>query len=290
MSELVAVSVKELKGIDSLIDPRFGRALGFVIVNHATGEIVAEFHNSGEMGHLFLYDVTGIPAPILAMMVAAMAAMMFLGAERVERIYARKRDGEEPEPAEKRPRTVAFATFGGLAVIALATLLVPATPRAAPAADVGSITPAELAHRVLDDPWGVRVIDLRAADECARQRVPGAECVPQEQLGDIGLAYGPGVRDLVLVADARLEKVPEAATAYRGRVAVLAGGMAAWRAYALTPPAPPGHGAAEADREAYRLRTGLHAALTGTRQAPPPAPGKVQKYVPKPKKRGGGCS
>ena len=44
------------------------------------------------------------------------------------------------------------------------------------------------------------------------------------------------------------------------------------RRYALTPPAPPAAGAPAADLEAYRLRAGIAAAMTGVKAAPPPPP------------------
>ncbi len=46
MSKRAAVSVKSMDGIDSLIDPRFGRAYAFLIVELETGKIVAQFFNS----------------------------------------------------------------------------------------------------------------------------------------------------------------------------------------------------------------------------------------------------
>jgi hypothetical protein len=82
--------------------------------------------------------------------------------------------------------------------------------------------------------------------------------------------------------------MPAAAAAYRGRVLALEGGWAAWEAFALAPPAPPAPGAPAAELEAYRLRAGIHSAMTGMKAAPPPpapatAPGA-------PRKAGGGCS
>jgi predicted Fe-Mo cluster-binding NifX family protein len=46
MSKRVAVSVKSTDGLDSLVDPRFGRAHAFLIVELETGEIAEQFFNN----------------------------------------------------------------------------------------------------------------------------------------------------------------------------------------------------------------------------------------------------
>ncbi len=46
MSQLVAISVKSMNGLDSPIDPRFGRAYAFLIVELETRRVSAEFFNN----------------------------------------------------------------------------------------------------------------------------------------------------------------------------------------------------------------------------------------------------
>ena len=46
MPRRVAVSVKSMNGLDSRMDPRFGRANAFLIVQQQTETIVAEFLNN----------------------------------------------------------------------------------------------------------------------------------------------------------------------------------------------------------------------------------------------------
>ena len=121
------------------------------------------------------------------------------------------------------------------------------------------------------------------------KRVPGAECAPAEKLGALGLADETAPRDLVLVAAEPLTALPAAAAAYRGRVYALEGGWAAWETFALAPPAPPPAGAPAADVEVYRVRAGIHAAMTGMKAAPPPAAPTAAPGAPR-KAGGGGCS
>lgn len=48
MSKRVAVSVESINGMDSIMDPRFGRATGYVIVDIDSGQVVAEMENKGK--------------------------------------------------------------------------------------------------------------------------------------------------------------------------------------------------------------------------------------------------
>jgi hypothetical protein len=268
--------------------------VGVIVGSLVYGEIqplVADFHTSGDKGHLFLYDVLGVPAPALAAGVAVMAVAMFLGAEKVERKFTRKRlGGAEPEPPAKRPRSYAFAAIGVLVALALVALAIPVGTEAAPQRAAQKLTPEALARRVLDEPWTLRILDLRARESCVKRRVPTSECAPLDTVDRLGLPYGSGARDLVLVYSVGPHegRLPPAVLAYPGELFVLDGGFDAWRDYALTKPEVPGPKASEDEREAYRFRAALVGAMTGRKPPPPPAanPAAVPK---KKKKKGGGC-
>jgi len=267
---------------------------GVIVGSLLYGEIyplISSFHVSGEAGHVFLYDLLGLPPAALAVIVTLAAIVMFLGAEKVERIFTRRRNGgTEAAAAPRRPRRLAFGALGALMALALLTLVIskPLQAKARRAAPE-SIDQRALAERVLSEPWRLRILDLRPRARCAKQRIPGAECAPRATLAKLGLEYAAGARDLVLVDQGTIARVPEVAHQYPGRVLLLEGGFAAWRHYALTPPPQPPLGASAARQEAYRFRAGLHAAMTGRKPAPPPKANV--KYVPKPKKKkGGGCS
>jgi len=72
-------------------------------------------------------------------------------------------------------------------------------------------------------------------------------------------------------------------------VLALERGFEGWRAYALVAPPPPAPGATPEQLAAYRLRAGLHAAMTGVKAPPPPAAPAGGAPV-KRKAGGGGCS
>jgi hypothetical protein len=220
---------------------------------------------------------------LVALAVAAVAIGAFLGGEKIERLVAGPAPGG---PASRRPARLVFAGMAAFGAAGLGLGLLPAGTAAAPAAPA-ALAPLDLARRVLDEPWKVRVVDLRPVAECAARRVPGSECVPAAELPKLGLADANGARDLVLVGSADLVALPAAAAGYPGRIRVLQGGFPAWERFALEAPQPPAPGASAQEIDSYRLRAGVAAAMTGLKAAPPPP---VPTSAPAPRKRGGaGC-
>jgi len=249
---------------------------------------IARFQNGSNLGHLYLWVLLHLPArvgpAVVALAVAAMALGAFLGGEKIERLVNR---AGAAAPGASVPRRWVFAGIAGAALVGLGLGLVPAGTSATAAAPA-AVVPLDLARRILDEPWKLRVVDIRPMEACAKQRVPGSECVPESGLSRLGLADANGSRDLVLVAGGDLERIPAAAAGYPGRVQVLRGGFPAWEDFALRPPAPPAPGAAPAEVELYRLRAGIAAAMTGVKAAPPP-PMPAGDAAPARKKGGGGC-
>jgi hypothetical protein len=244
---------------------------------------VARFHVSGAFGHVYLYELLGVPPAVLAAAVVAMAIGAFLFGEMVERMVT-KAPGQAPTARNRM-----FAGVAAVGAVGLATLLLPVAT-AARAVAPGRIGPEELARRVLSEPWKVRVLDVRPLEACAKERVPGAECTPPAALKDLALADVSPARDLVVVGEGDLVEPPAEIRAYRGRVLVLEQGFPGWRAWALAPPAPPADVASPAALEVWRLRAGIQAALTGVKAAPPPPPAAGGAAPVQRKAGGGGCS
>lgn len=263
--------------------------------------LLAGFAKSGAMGQRFLDQVTGIPRPVLALGVALMAVGMFFGAEKVEQIFGARHAGDDDglrPPRSKGIQRAVFAGIGAVALLAVATLALPGSPRAAAKSEKAKVVPgkktvritaAELARRIVDEPWKLRIVDIRDAKKCQAKRVPGSECVEKKKLASLNLDVGPGTRDLVLICGKDLKWAPRAALTYRGRVLVLEGGYKAWIAYALTPPQAPGAMADQTNWSAYKFRAAFHQSMTGRKAAPVVKAAKA--YAPKrTKKKRGGCS
>jgi len=252
---------------------------------------LAHFHNSGNLGNFYLWELVHLPArtgpAIVALGVVAMAVGAFFFADWLEkRLTARAQAVAQPVAAGRKGRAVfiGFATAGavGLAALAVPTRVQARTREALPIAQL------DLARRVLDEPWKVRVIDLRAMDQCSKKRIPGAECVPGDKLAALQLADASAARDIVLVGAQDLAELPAEAAGFPGRLHVLTGGFAGWEQFALSAPAPLAPDATSADRDLYRLRAGINSAMTGMKAAPPP-PASTSTPAGAPKKAGGGC-
>lgn len=177
-----------------------------------------QWHNSSEKGAWFLYDIIPVPPQLIAAVIAVMAILAFIGAEKIEKWIA----GAEPAP-----KKFAFATIGSVAAIAVIAIAIPV--RAPAAARVKTITAADLSRRLVDEPWTVRILDTRAQ---AKDRIPHAEVVDANAIGDVP----DDGRLLVVIGGAK--RLPK--QAHR-----LAGGINAWtndplaRAMATGAPPPP---------------------------------------------------
>jgi hypothetical protein len=252
----------------------------------------AQFHASGAIGPKFLYELIGAPAPVVAVAVASMAIGAFVLAEKVEAIMWRRSaaaSGAAPPSDEPRPRRYAFAIFMALAALSVVLLGFSQRSDADAALAPAAISAETLARRVIDEPWSLRVIDLRAAAEFASSRIPTSENVAPERLGELGLELADPEREIVIVTSAASNELPAVLASFRGRVAVLDGGWPAWKSFALDAPEPPAEGATPQAREEYALSSALNAALTGQRPTAAPA-GPASSYVQRSPKTGGGCS
>jgi hypothetical protein len=145
-----------------------------------------------------------------------------------------------------------------------------------------------LAHRILEEPWRVLIVDTRSRERFEAQRIPGSEHCPPEGMDACGLPYRSGVRDLVLVSDNGDASSLELARAYRGRAFILDGGFPAWQGFALTEPPPPPADPSPAQLAAARFRAAVYQLNSGIELAPPP-PTKQASFTPPPKRKGQGC-
>jgi hypothetical protein len=291
-TSLVGMASGNLDALVTVLGVTFG-----TLIFADTRPLLGKFFTSGDKGPYFLYQWLHLSPVVVGIGVAVMAVACFLGAERVERVMTRRVKVaatvvDEQLRSAPAPRRFAFGVYAAVAVVALGTLLFPIgrTAKAGPAR-LERIAPSPLTHRVLEQPWTLRILDLREAEACAAATIPGAECVSVGKLGELDLASSTGMRDLVVVTADGQGELPAALGLYPGRVQVLDGGFAAWKDFALTPPPAPAPNASPAEIDEYRFRAAVVSALAGRKSAPPPAGGAAGGAVPAPKKKkGGGCS
>jgi hypothetical protein len=286
-TSFVAMASGKLDGLATVVGVIVGQV---VWAELETTAFLKGFHNSSNLGHFYLWEWLHIPVKygpaLLALSVVAMAVGCFLGAEKLEALFRAKATTEAMSTPAGRPGRRVFFGFATAAVVGLLLMFLPAAKPAARQAEI--IEPLELAHRVLEEPWTLRVLDLRSPEAFAAQRIPASESVQPAQLADLGLAYASPAQDLVVVPEGELGPLPEVIAAFPGRVLAVKGGFNGWKAFALQAPEPLAPGASSELQNQYRLRAGLHAALTGMKAAPPP-PSPTVSASPGPKKGSGGC-
>jgi len=180
-----------------------------------------------------------------------------------------------------------LAVLGVGAALALGTLALPPGGSEAPEREVGQLDVDGLARTLIEHPETLWVADLRSPSACQEARIPGALCLSDEDPDGAFLKTLPPTRKLVLYGEGDLSKLPDAALAYRGEVAVLRGGYAAFAERFVAAPVLPSE-ATFADVADYRLRSAMHGWVTGvapTAPPPPPAAVKTERST----KKGGGC-
>jgi hypothetical protein len=244
------------------------------------------FYRSGAMGSVTIAQATGLPFPVLAAGVVAMAIGAFLGAEKLEAIFAPKAKKPVP-PSNVRLRNRQFAALGTLAVLGLATLALPAPKPASAGKPFGTIGAVELARRVVADPQGLWLVDLRGAGAASAATIPGTAPLPEGATPAKYVATLPPTRTLVAYAQGDLAALPEGFEAYPGEVLLLSGGFEAWKGEVLAPPQPPAEPTPARIAE-FRSRSALNGYFTGASAPPPPKLVVRAVAAPEPKK-GGGC-
>lgn len=251
--------------------------------------LVEGLYEAGAMGSVTLPALLGIPWPVVALAVALIAVAAFVLAERLERRFANKASIGAPQDS---PR-VRNRTLGTLVAVAAGTLLTLAMPEptvstaSAHAPRPLTMEPIALARAIVDRPDTFYLVDLRAPGLCTAKSLPGAMCLPEDDLAAGFIAKLPATRTLVLFGDAELPHLPASVSAYAGPVRELAGGYAAFTAAVLTAPAPPTEPDARALAD-FRLRAALHQRFTGAKtrvEAPSPS----VKPITRTTKKGGGC-
>lgn len=239
---------------------------------------------SGEVSQL--HRLLGAPALGLALAVLGVALLAFIGAEKVEAVFARDRAPIELTPPS-RPR-LKLAVGGSLAVAGgLAVAL--ATPARTPSPfQMASIAPLSLAQSLIERKPGLLILDLRSEPEVAKS-IPGAVRSADEAAAAELLRTTPAQTTVVVYDETGT--LSEAPASWPGTLQYrfLEGGFKGWQDQVLTP--------AEAttpflkDREWILMQNQISAFFSGAavQSAPVAAPPPAMGAGAAPKKKAGGC-
>ena len=279
---VVAMASGKWDGLMSIV----GVMIGSLLFGFVYGPLEG-FYRSGAMGSVTIAQALDLPFPVLAAGVVLMAVGCFLGAEKLEQIFAKK--AGKAAPASNPPvRNRAFAAMGSLAVLGLVTLALPArlpSETATPPARIGAV---ELAQRIVASPQALWILDLRAPGAADTERIPGTMTLPEGTTAATFAATLPATRTLVAYAQGDVPALPEGLRAFPGEVLVLAGGFDAWKATVLATPQPPAEPTPVLIAE-FRMKSALNGYFTGAAAAPPPKLVVKAVATSAAPKKGGGC-
>jgi uncharacterized membrane protein YedE/YeeE/rhodanese-related sulfurtransferase len=242
-------------------------------------------YNAGSMDVSLLYELFGVSPLVFALVVLAMAGAGFVGAEKVERIFAAKYEAVALTPPA-RPR-LKFTLVGAFAVIALLALgYRPDAPMPAPL-QVAQVAPMSLAEAIIGRQPGMMILDLRTDAADAEKRIPGS--YPATTEGDVKalLAAVPVGGRVVLVDEKGAGRAIPADWRRDVGYTWLQDGFLGWELRVLTPALS---GDTQADREWAARQGQISAYFSGAAvqaadvAAPPPMAGAGG---PAPKKKGG---
>jgi uncharacterized membrane protein YedE/YeeE len=240
---------------------------------------------SGEVS--VLHEIFGIPAVVLAMIFVVGAVAAFVGAEKVEAIFQKKRQPVELTPP---PRPWAkFAVGGGLAATAVLALALSAPRPQAPPVQIASLAPLSLAQAIIEREPGIMILDLRE-DPTAEKGIPGAISATGEEEALAALSAAPPNTTVVVYDESGVFTVAPPSWPRTVEYRALDGGLEGWVAQVLTPLEADGMSMDE--RQLVLRQNQISAFFSGAAvqatsvAAPPPA---MQAGGAPKKKKAGGC-
>ncbi len=280
---IVAMASGKWDGLWSIV----GVMIGSLLFGFVYGPLEG-FYRSGAMGSVTIAQALGLPFPVLAAGVVLMAVGCFLGAEKLETIFAPK--ASRPVPvSQPAVRNRAFALMGALAVVGLVSVALPARPPVVAREPLAKIGAVELAQKIVAAPQELWLLDLRDSKAApAAERIPGTMTLPEGTTAAQLAATLPATRTLVAYAQGDVAALPEGLRAFPGEVLVLSGGFEAWKGAVLATPQPPAEPTPVLIAE-FRMKSALNGYFTGAAAAPPPKLVVKAVSTSAAPKKGGGC-
>jgi hypothetical protein len=253
---------------------------------------VSSFYESTAKGILTFPKLLGVPFTVLALILTVAAFFAFLGADKLEGIFARKFNMPEGVKMTAGARKALAAVFvvGILAVVFQYTL--PAGRQVQASRQITShITPVELARMLIEDPRALNIVDIREPKICkGGDRIPQAVCF-NDIRDNIEFMYKG--KPMVVYSQDGKKNLPAELFKYKGRITTLEGGYDGWNVAVIGKP-PQAYQAVlnASNREDGKTIAAIHAYFTGAKmevRSETDKPGAAV-IINKPKKRSGGCS
>ena len=250
---------------------------------------VEGFYMSTAKGVLTFPKLLGLPFPVLVAVLDFAAVLLFLGADRLEGVFARKfgmPEGDKMNGAARKTLGAVMA-FSVLAVIFQFTL--PAGKAPGASGRIASITPIELGQMLVEDPRSLYIVDLREVNACqGPQRIPAAVC-----FSDVkdNLEFMYKGKTLVVYTEDGKKSLPQDLFKFTGRIVALKGGYEAWRTTVIGKPEQAYQDFLNASDSGRRnMIAALHSYFTGAKVEAQVESAKPGVIIVKPKKKSGGCS
>jgi hypothetical protein len=280
---VVAMASGKWDGLMSIV----GVMIGSLLFGFVYGPLEG-FYKSGAMGSVTIAQALGLPFPVLAAGVVLMAVGCFLGAEKLETIFAPK--ANKPVPASQPAiRNRAFAAMGALAVVGLVSVALPTRQTAVVQKPLAKIGAFELAQKIVAAPQEIWILDLRDPKAApVAERIPGTMTLPEGTTAAKFAATLPATRMLVAYAQGDVAALPEGLLTFPGEILVLSGGFDAWKGAVLATPQPPAVPTPVLIAE-FRMKSALNGYFTGAAAAPPPKLVVKAGATSAAPKKGGGC-
>jgi len=261
-----------------------GIALFTLTVDWVPGLLSLYQAGSGEVS--LLPQVMGVPPLAVVFLLVLGATGAFVGAEKVEVFFGKKRAPVELTP-HNDPR-MKLVIGGGLAVVIMLAMAFTGPRPQLPPAQMASLAPLSLAQSLIERQPGLLILDLRADPE-AERGIPGAVASADEEVALNLLRTAPPKTTVVVYDESGVVTEAPATWPRTLEYRFLTGGLSGWEEDVLKPAEPSGTTLAERERVLRQNQISAFfsgAAVQSTSvAAPPPA----MSAGPAPKKKAGGC-
>ena len=261
-----------------------GIALFTLTVDWVPGLLTLYKAGSGEVS--LLPQLLGVPALALVLIMVLGATAAFVGAEKVEGIFGKRRAPVELTPPS-RP-LLKLVVGGGLAVAVILAVAFTGPRPQLPPVQMASVAPLSLAQSLIEREPGIMILDLRA-DPGADKGIPGAVPSVDEEAA-LNLLRGAPPKTKVVVYD-ESGSVTEAPPTWPRTLEYrfLAGGLSGWKEQVLTPAEPAGSTLAERERVLKQNQISAFFSGAAVQSSSVAAPPPAMSTGAAPKKKAGGC-